>query len=148
MSLKETIIDDMKTAMKAQEKERLSVLRMVKSTIMNKEIDKGAELEDEEVQKLLSTLVKQRRDSADQYEKAGRPELAAAELSEITVIEDYLPAAATPEEIESAVKDSIDETGASSMQDMGSVMKLALSKLSGKTTDGKAVSDVVRSKLQ
>lgn len=148
MSLKEKIVDDMKTAMRAKEKERLSVLRMVKSSIMNKEIDKGGDLEDEEVLKMLNTLVKQRRDSADQYEKAGRPELATAELSEIGIIEAYLPAPATPEEIEAAVESAVSDTGASSMKDMGSVMKLALEKLSGKTVDGKTVSGVVRSKLQ
>ncbi|MDH3492163.1 MAG: GatB/YqeY domain-containing protein [Acidobacteriota bacterium] len=148
MSLKENIIEDMKTAMRAKEKERLSVLRMVKSAIMNKEIEKGGELEDEEVVKMLNTLVKQRRDSADQYIKAGRPELAEAELSEIVVIENYMPASATTEEIQTAVDEAVTESGASTMKDMGGVMKLALSKLSGKTVDGKTVSEAVRSKLQ
>ncbi len=137
----------MKSAMRSKEKMRLSVLRMIKSTIMNKEIETGGEISDEELIGALNTLVKQRRDSADQYTKGGRPELAAAELEEITVIETYLPKAATPEEVEAAVNASIEETGAESIKDMGSVMKSALEKLSGATVDGKAVSELVRSKL-
>ncbi len=147
MSLKNKIIEDMKSAMRSKEKMRLSVLRMIKSTIMNKEIETGGEISDEELIGALNTLVKQRRDSADQYTKGGRPELAAAELEEITVIETYLPKAATAEEVEAAVNASIEETGAESIKDMGSVMKSALEKLSGATVDGKAVSDLVRSKL-
>ncbi len=147
MSLKEKIIDDMKTAMRQQEKDRLSVLRMVKSTLMNQEIEKGAELTDEDVIKSLNTLVKQRRDSAEQYENAGRTELAAKENAEIAFIEEYLPQAASDEEIEQAVAEAIKETGADSMKDMGNVMKTALAKLSDKTVDGKAVSEKVRAKL-
>ncbi len=137
----------MKSAMRSKEKMRLSVLRMIKSTIMNKEIETGGEISDEELIGALNTLVKQRRDSADQYTKGGRPELAATELEEITVIETYLPKAATAEEVEAAVNASIEETGAESIKDMGSVMKSALEKLSGATVDGKAVSELVRSKL-
>jgi uncharacterized protein YqeY len=147
MSLKNKIIDDMKTAMRAKEKEKLSVLRMVKSLLMNQEIEKGSELNDEDVIKSLNTLVKQRKDSAEQYENAGRTELAEKENSEISVIEDYLPQAATNEQIEQAVAEAIEETGATSMKDMGNVMKAALSKLSDKTVDGKMVSEIVREKL-
>ncbi|MGI8543494.1 MAG: GatB/YqeY domain-containing protein [Aridibacter sp.] len=147
MSLKNKIIDDMKTAMRAKEKEKLSVLRMVKSLLMNQEIEKGSELNDEDVIKSLNTLVKQRKDSAEQYENAGRTELAEKENSEISVIEDYLPQAATNEEIEQAVAEAVEETGANSMKDMGNVMKAALSKLSDKTVDGKMVSEIVREKL-
>ncbi|MDQ3634845.1 MAG: GatB/YqeY domain-containing protein [Acidobacteriota bacterium] len=148
MSLKNKIIDDMKTAMRAKEKEKLSVLRMVKSLLMNQEIEKGSELNDEDVIKSLNTLVKQRKDSAEQYENAGRTELAEKENSEISVIEDYLPQAATNEEIEQAVAEAVEETGANSMKDMGNVMKAALSKLSDKTVDGKMVSEIVREKLE
>lgn len=148
MSLKEKIIDDIKIAMRAKDKERLSVLRMVKSNIMNKEIDKGDDLTDEEVIKSLNTLVKQRRDSASQFEKAGRLELAQKEIEEIGFIETYLPKSATAKEIENAVVEAIGETGASSMKDMGQVMKASLAKLSGKTADGKIVSEKVRAKLQ
>lgn len=147
MSLKNKIIDDMKTAMRSKDKERLSVLRMVKSVLMNQEIEKGKELSDEDVIKSLNTLVKQRRDSAEQYENAGRTELAEKENSEISVIEDYLPQNATKEEIEQAVEEAVEETGAASMKDMGNVMKIALSKLSDKTVDGKTVSGIVREKL-
>lgn len=148
MSLKNKIIDDMKTAMRAKEKEKLSVLRMVKSLLMNQEIEKGSELKYEDVIKSLNTLVKQRKDSAEQYENAGRTELAEKENSEISVIEDYLPQAATNEEIEQAVAEAVEETGANSMKDMGNVMKAALSKLSDKTVDGKMVSEIVREKLE
>lgn len=148
MSLKNKILDDMKTAMKNRDKERLSTLRMVKSAITNREIETGGELTDEETVKTLNTLVKQRRDSAEQYEKGGRAELAAKENAEIAVLEEYLPRAASAEEIEEAVTEAISETGAGSMKDMGAVMKASLAKLSGKTVDGRAVSDLVRSKLQ
>lgn len=137
----------MKTAMKAKEVDRLSVLRMVKAAIMNKEIDKGEDLTDGEIAKTLNTLVKQRRDSADQYEKAGRSELAKKENAEIEVIEAYLPKAASEEEIASAVENAIAETGASSMKEMGAVMKTVLAALSDKTVDGRAVSDAVRTRL-
>ncbi len=148
MNLKEKIFDDMKAAMKSKDSETLSVLRMVKAVIMNKEIDKGNDLTDEEVQKTLNTLVKQRRDSAEQYQNAGRNDLAEKEVSEIAVIENYLPQSASDAEIEKAVDDAITETGAGSMKDMGNVMKAALAGLSGKTIDGKAVSEKVRERLE
>ena len=148
MGLKDQLLEDMKSAMRSKEKDRLSVLRMVKSSITNGEIEKGSELSDDEIRKLLNTLVKQRRDSAEQYEKGGRPELAEREIKEIEFIEGYLPAAATDEEIVAAVESAIAETGAESMKDMGATMKAALAALSGKTVDGKAVSEIVRSKLQ
>jgi len=147
MSLKNRIIDDMKSAMKAKDAARLSTLRMVKATMMNREIDAGGELSDEEVIKLLNTLVKQRRDSAEQYLAGGRSELAEKETAEIEVIEGYLPAAASESEIEAAVSSAISETGASSMKDMGAVMKAALASLSGKTVDGKTVSEAVKNRL-
>ncbi len=147
MSLKDTISEDMKTAMKTKDTERLSVLRMIKANLMNKEIDKKEPLTDDEVAKALNTLVKQRRDSADQYKNAGRNELAEKEISEIEFIEKYLPQSATQEEIAQAVTETIAETGANSMKDMGNVMKMTLEKLSGKTVDGKAVSEKVRNAL-
>jgi len=147
MSLKETIISDLTAAMKAQDAAKVSTLRMVKANLMNRQIDKGSELTDEEVQKALQSLMKQRRDSIEQYEKAGRAELVEKEASEIAVIEAYLPQAASAEEIEQAVADAVSETGASSMKDMGAVMKAAIAKLAGKNADGKQVSDTVKSKL-
>jgi hypothetical protein len=133
--------------MKSKDAARLSALRMVKANIMNREIEKGGELSDEETSKALQALVKQRRDSIEQYQQAGRQELADKEQAEIDVIEEYLPQAATHEEIESAVNSAITETGASSMRDMGTVMKAAQARLSGKTVDGKKVSDIVKAKL-
>jgi hypothetical protein len=147
MSLKERIVSDLTSAMKSKDAARLSALRMVKANIMNREIEKGGELSDEETSKALQALVKQRRDSIEQYQQAGRQELADKEQAEIDVIEEYLPQAATHEEIESAVNSAITETGASSMRDMGTVMKAAQARLSGKTVDGKKVSDIVKAKL-
>ncbi|MCO6509790.1 MAG: GatB/YqeY domain-containing protein [Aridibacter famidurans] len=147
MSLQEKIVDDMKSAMKQKDASRLSALRMVKATLMNKKIESGGDLSDEETIKVLNTLVKQRRDSAEQYEAAGRTELAEKENAEIAVIEEYLPASASDEEIEAAVSRAIEETGAGSMRDMGAVMKASLENLSGKTVDGKVVSELVKKKL-
>src|SRR5437660_10835785 len=110
MSLKDKIISDLTEAMKAKEAGRLSALRMVKANLMNRQIDKGSELTDDEIVKALQSLVKQRRDSIEQYEKAGRDELAAKEAAEIAVIEKYMPQAASPVEIEAAVRAAISET--------------------------------------
>ena len=147
MSLRDTIVADLTSAMKAKDADRLSALRMVKANLMNRQIEKGGELTDDEVTKALQSLVKQRRDSIEQYEKAGRPELVAKEAAEIAVIEAYLPQAASLDEIAAAVADAVSETGASSMKDMGIVMKAALAKLAGKSADGKAISEAVKAKL-
>ena len=147
MSLKERIVSDLTAAMKSKDALRLSVLRMVKANIMNREIEKGAPLTDEEATKALQSLVKQRRDSVEQYEKADRQELADKEKAEIAVIEEYLPKAASREEIESAVAAAIQETGASSIREMGAVMKAAQAKLAGQSADGKTVSEIVKAKL-
>jgi uncharacterized protein len=148
MSLKERITGDMTAAMKAKDAARLSTLRMVKAAVQNREIEKGGGLSDEELVKALQSLVKQRRDSVEQYEKAGRAELAEKERAEITVIEEYLPRAASAEEIERAVAEAMAETGASSMKEMGAVMKAAQARLAGRNADGKTVSEIVKSKLQ
>ena len=148
MSLKEQIISDLTAAMKAKDADRLSTLRMVKANLMNRQIDKGSELTDDEVAKALQSLVKQRRDSIEQYEKAGRTELAEKEALEISHIETYLPKAASSEEIAAAVDAAATETGASSMKDMGTLMKAAMAKLAGKSADGKLVSEAVKAKLQ
>jgi uncharacterized protein YqeY len=147
MSLQETIISDLTAAMKAKEADRLSVLRMVKANLMNRKIEKGGELTDDEVTKALQSLVKQRRDSIESYENAGRAELAAKEAAEIAFIEVYLPQAATAEEIDAAVSAAVAETGASSMKDMGTVMKAAMAHLTGKSADGRMVSEAVKAKL-
>ena len=147
MTLNEKIISDLTAAMKAKDADRLSTLRMVKANLMNRQIEKGSELNDEEVTKALQSLVKQRRDSIEQYEKAGRNELAEKEAAEITVLEEYLPQAASTEEIDAAVTAAISETGASSMKEMGAVMKAVMTKLAGKSADGKAVSEAIKAKL-
>ena len=119
MSLTERIVADITAAMKAKKQERLGTLRMAKAALMNRKIEKGGELDEGEEQKVLQSLVKQRRDSVEQYEKAGRAELAEKETAEIAVLEEYLPQAASQEEIDRAVEEAIAETGASSMKDMG-----------------------------
>jgi uncharacterized protein YqeY len=147
MTLNKQIVADLTAAMKSQDANRTSTLRMVKAAMMNRQIEKGSELDDDDMQKLLRSLVKQRRDSIEQYEKAGRQELVDKEKAEIEVIETYLPQAASPEEIEQAVAAAIAETGATSMRDMGKVMKTVQAALAGKNADGKLVSDVVKAKL-
>lgn len=137
----------MTTAMKAKDVDKLSTLRMVKANLMNRKIEKGGELADDEILKALQSLVKQRRDSIEQYEKAGRSDLAAKEAVEIAVIEVYLPQGTTAAEIDAAVAAAVAETGASSMKDMGTVMKATMANLAGKTADGKMVSDAVKAKL-
>lgn len=147
MSLKQQIISDLTASMKAQDAARTSTLRMVKASIMNREIEKGGELDDEEMGKLLRSMVKQRRDSVEQFEKGARQELADKEKAEIEVIEAYLPQSASQEEIEQAVSAALVETGATSMKDMGKVMKAAQAQLAGKNADGRTVSDLVKLKL-
>ena len=150
MNLKDKITNEMTAAMKAKDVNRLSVLRMAKAALMNEQNKRGAgyELTDDESTKVLQTLVKQRKDSIEQYEKAGRNELAEKEQMELVVLEDYLPQAASKEEIENAVVEAIAETGASSIKEMGAVMKAAQTRLAGKSADGKLVSEIVKAKLQ
>jgi len=147
MTLSQQIISDLTASMKAQDAPRTSTLRMVKAAMMNRQIEKGGELDDDEMQKLLRSLVKQRRDSIEQYEKAGRQELVDKEQGEVAVIETYLPQGASAAEIETAVQAAIAETGATSMKDMGRVMKAVQAALAGKNADGKAVADAVKIKL-
>jgi len=147
MSLSKQIVADLTAAMKAQDAAKMSTLRMVKAAMMNRQIEKGSELDDEDMQKLLRSLVKQRRDSIEQYEKAGRQELVDKEQAEINVIETYLPKAATQQEIEQIIAAVIAETGANSMKDMGKVMKAAQAALAGKNADGRLVSEIVKAKL-
>lgn len=148
MSLKDKIIADLTASMKAKEAARTSVLRMVKANLMNRQIEKGADLTEEEITKALQSLVKQRKDAVEQFEKAGRAELAEKEKSEMAVIENYLPQNATREEIEQAVAEAIREIGAASLKEMGAAIKASLAKLAGKTVDGKLVSETVKTKLQ
>jgi len=147
MSLSKQIVTDLTASMKAQDAARTSTLRMVKAAMMNRQIEKGGELDDDEMFKLLRSLVKQRRDSIEQYEKAGRSDLVEKESGEIAVIETYLPKAASSEEIEAAVAQAISESGATSMKDMGKVMKTAQALLAGKNADSRTISEIVKAKL-
>jgi uncharacterized protein YqeY len=147
MALKDQITADMTAAMKAKDAARTSTLRMLKAAIMNREKEGGDALTDEDVTKLLRSQMKQRRDSVEQYQKADRQDLVDKEQAELAIIETYLPQAASQEDIDRAVGSAIEETGASSMKDMGAVMKAAMAKLAGKNADGKAVSESVKSKL-
>jgi uncharacterized protein len=134
-------------AMRGKESVRLGALRMLKAALMNREVERGRALDDAEARQVVTSLVKQRRDSIEQFTKGGRQDLADKEAAEIRVLEAYLPAAADPAAIERAVADAIAETGASSVKDMGRVMKVAMAKLAGQTVDGKAVNELVRQKL-
>jgi uncharacterized protein YqeY len=149
MTLVERITQDLTAAMKAQDAARTSTLRMAKAALMNRQIDKHAALEDGEATRLLQGLVKQREDSAEQYAKGGRPELADKERAEILVLKAYLPAEVTEEEIAAAVEKAVAETGATSPKDMGKVMKAAMAALAagGKSVDGKRVNEAVKKRL-
>jgi len=147
MLLRDQVNSDIATAMKAKEAARLSALRMLKAAIMNKGIEKGHDLDDAEVLQVVSTLVKQRRDSIEQFSKAGRNDLVDKETAEIAVLDAYLPAAATAEEIDAAIAAAIAETGATSQKDMGKVMKAVMPRLAGKQADGRLVNEAVRRKL-
>jgi uncharacterized protein YqeY len=147
MPIVEQINRDITDAMKTKQAERLSALRMVKTALTMRQSELPAGVDDTEAARVLNTLLKQRRDAAEQYRAANREDLAAKEENEARIIQTYLPASASEQEIEAAVVEAISETGAASMKDMGAVMKVARSKLEGKTVDGKALSDLVKAKL-
>jgi len=147
MPLNEKIGGDITAAMKSKDAPRLSALRMLKAAVMNKGVEKGRDLDDAEVLQVVASLVKQRRDSIEQFAKAGRTDLVDKETGEIAVLETYLPPAASAEEIETAVAAAIAETAAVSVKDMGKVMKAVMPKLAGKHADGRAVNEAVRRKL-
>lgn len=145
--LRDRVAAEMTAAMKAKDAPRLSALRMLKAAIMNKGVEKGRDLDDAEVLLVVSSLVKQRRDSIEQFAKAGRTDLVEKETGEIGVLEQYLPPAASAEDIEAAVVAAIASTGAASPKDMGKVMKAVMPMLAGKNADGKVVNELVRRKL-
>jgi uncharacterized protein len=149
LTISERITQDITAAMKAREEHRLSTLRMVKSAIKNKEIDKRAPLDDQEAMAVLNTLIKQRKDSIEQFTKGGRKELADKEAAEIVIIEGYLPKAAGAEEIAAVVRAAISEMGSPTIKDMGNVMKNAMAKFAaaGTRVDGKVVSETVKKLL-
>ena len=147
MTLSEQITRDIAEAMKAKDQARLSPLRMAKAALMNGEVAKGRALEDAEAQQVLASLIKQRRDSIEQFGAAGRQDLVDKETAEIGVLEKYAPPSASPAELEQAVAAAIAETGATAPKDMGRVMKAVMAALAGKSVDGKAVNELVKKKL-
>jgi len=147
MSIVEQITQDMTQAMKAREEHRLSTLRMVKSALKNKEIDKRAPLDDKEAMAVLNTLIKQRKDSIEAFTKGGRQELADKEAAEIKLIESYLPKSRGEEEVVATVRATIAEMGSPTMKDMGTVMKNTMAKFGGARVDGKLVSETVKREL-
>ncbi len=147
MTLTEKIQSDLANAMRMKDALRLSVLRMMKSAVKNKEVEKMKPLEENEAVAVLNTLVKQRKESVEQFRLGGREELAKKEEAEIKIIQEYLPAAASEEDIQRAIAEAVQETGAASMKDMGKLMKATLARLAGKTADGARVSQMVKEKL-
>src|SRR5215213_5587906 len=147
MSLEQALGTDIVAAMKAKDQTKLTALRMLKSALTNKSIEKGRALEGAEEVQVVSMLVKQRRDSIEQFTKGGRTDLADKEQAEIAILNTYLPASASDDEIAAAVTTAIAETGATSAKDMGKVMKAVMAALAGKTVDGKKVSESVKAKL-
>ena len=147
MTLVEQVEKDLVAAMKAREELRLSVLRMMKTALKLKQTESGRPLADAEALAVLRTLVKQRHESAEQFRKGGREDRAEKEEAEIKIVEGYLPAAATEDEIDAAVAAAIVETGAATPKDLGKVMKAAMVKLTGKSVDGKRVNEIARAKL-
>ncbi|MBM4123865.1 MAG: GatB/YqeY domain-containing protein [Nitrospira sp.] len=147
MSLHDRLSDDLKQAMKARDQLRMDAIRMIKAAVLNKEIELKKDLDDAEMSRVMTALVKQRRESVEQYQKAKRDDLAGKELKEITIIEAYLPRALSTEEIAQVVAAVIQETGAATLKDMGNVMKAVMARLAGQTVDGKQISDLVRAKL-
>ena len=150
MPLVDQIQKDIVTAMKARDEARLSTLRMMKTALMNKKIEKMADLDDKESQQVLSTLIKQRKDSIEQFTKGGRQEMADKEAAEIAVIEAYLPKAASEADVVSVVKSVVAEMGSPTMKDMGTVMKNVMAKFAAKgaRVDGKVVSEAVKKELE
>jgi uncharacterized protein YqeY len=147
MSLVDDVSAAIADAMRRQEALRLGALRMLKAALMNRGVEKGRDLDDAESRQVVASLVKQRRDSIEQFTKGGRQDLADKEAAEIRVLESYLPPSADPAVVERAVAEAIAETGASSAKDIGRVMKAAMGRLAGQTVDGKAVNELVRKRL-
>lgn len=147
MSLSDRLTEDLKLAMKSRDQLRMDVIRMIKTAILNKEMELKRDLDDAEMSRVMTMLVKQRRESIEQFERAQRTELAEKERREIEIIETYLPKPLTQQELEALVVSLIRETGASSIKDMGQIMKAVMARVAGQPIDGKQVSDLVKSKL-
>jgi uncharacterized protein YqeY len=147
MTLMEKISADMTAAMRSKDQARLMPLRMAKAALMNREVEKGRALDEGEAQQVVASLIKQRRDSVEQFTNGGRAELAAKETAEIAVLEAYVPPPLDPAEIERAVDEAIRETGAAAATDMGRVMKAVMPKLAGRGADGRTINEIVRRRL-
>jgi uncharacterized protein YqeY len=147
MTLFERIAQDITAAMRARDQVRLAPLRMAKAALMNREVEKGRTLEDAEAEQVIASLIKQRRDSIEQFTKGGRHDLVAREAAEVTLLEAYLPPAVDAAEVERVVDKAIAESGATSPKDLGRVMKTVMGELAGRTVDGKVVNELVRRKL-
>jgi len=147
MSLTEQVQKDMVDAMRKKEDLRLSTLRMMKAALQNRRIDKRADLDEKEELQVFTTMIKQRKDSIEQFEKGNRPELARKEAEEIVIIEGYMPKAVGEEEVVAAVRATIAEMGSPTMKDMGTVMKNVMAKFAGARVDGKLVSETVKKEL-
>jgi hypothetical protein len=148
MSLADRLSDDLKVAMKARDQLRMDAIRMVKAALQNKEIELKKDLDEAEMSRVLLTLVKQRKEAAELYQKGKRDDLADKELKELAIIEAYLPKALSQDEIIQIVESAIQEAGPVTMKDMGKVMKAITAKLAGQAVDGKQLSDLVRARLQ
>jgi len=148
MSLRDRLTEDLKHAMKSRDQLRMDVIRMIKAAVLNKEVELKKDLDDAEMSRVMTALIKQRRESVEQFQKAQRVDLAEKERKEISIIEHYLPKALSPDELEAIVVAVLADTGASSVKDLGTVMKAVMARLAGQAVDGKHLSDLVRSKLQ
>jgi uncharacterized protein YqeY len=147
MAIAEDVNRAITEAMKAKDQQRLVALRMLKTALMNREIERGHPLDENESRQVVSSLVKQRRDSIEQFTRGGRQDLVDRETAEIAVLEGYLPPAVDTADLERVVDNAIGSTGASSPKDMGRVMKAVMAELAGQTVDGKVVNELVRRKL-
>jgi uncharacterized protein len=147
MTFVDKVNQDIAEAMRAKDQDRLGPLRMLKAALMNKKVERGKDVTDGEALQIVSTLVKQRKDSVDQFTKAGRQDLADKEQAEIGILETYLPPPVSREELEKAVDEAVRTTGASSPKDMGGVMKAVMAGLAGRNADGKLINELVRARL-
>ena len=147
MTFVDRVNQDIAEAMKAKDQDRLGPLRMLKAALMNKKVERGKDVTDGEALQVVSTLVKQRKDSVEQFTNAGRQDLADKEKAEITILETYLPPPVSREELEKAVDEAVRTTGASSPKDMGGVMKAVMAGLAGRNADGKLINELVRARL-
>lgn len=148
MSLHDRLTEDLKLAMKARDQLRMDVIRMIKAAVMNKEMEMKKDLDDAEMSRVMTNMIKQRRESVEQFEKGNRAELAAKERLEIAILESYLPQALSLEQLSAVVDSVIRETGARSLKEMGVVMKAVMIRVAGQPIDGKHISDLVRARLQ